>query len=150
MGTASRRTHRPRSERQATEPSGLVTAPAKECPASVDDTRFRDRLLAERAQVELELASVESRLENKGDYTLGEGDPAIYEWEMNLARRRELLAQQADLNRALQRLDAGQYRICSLCEREIEEARLELLLTTRTCSECARGGRYGRPARRIA
>jgi DnaK suppressor protein len=112
--------------------------------------QFRDRLNAEKAQTDEELAGVEKRLENKGDYTLGEGDPSIYEWEMNLARRRELRAKQSELNQALERLQSGQYTVCSICGEEIEEARLELLPTTTVCSRCARGGRTDRSPRKGA
>lgn len=111
------------------------------------DRQFRKRLLAEKTQVEMELGVLEQELENKGDYSLGEGDPAIYEWEMNLARRRELRSKLIELDEALQRLDAGKYTVCAVCGLEIEEGRLELLPATKVCSRCARGGRGARRPR---
>ena len=116
----------------------------------INQKRFRDHLDAEKAQVEEELAGIEKKLENKGDYTLGEGDPTIYDWEMNLVRRRDLFAKQSELNQALRRLETGQYTVCSTCSEEIEEERLELLPATTSCSRCAHRGRSGRPERRTA
>ena len=45
----------------------------------------RARLETERAEVVDELEALRARLETKGDYELGEGDPMIYQWELNLA-----------------------------------------------------------------
>ncbi len=43
------------------------------------------RLLAERAEVLEELEGLRARLETRGNYSLGDGDPMIYQWELNLA-----------------------------------------------------------------
>lgn len=105
------------------------------------EAKYRERLQKEIDDVRRSLAEVEERLAEKGDYTLGEGDPAIYLWEMNLARRQRLQARLDELQAAMARLDRGTYEQCSVCGGRIEEDRLELLPTTRTCSECARKGR---------
>jgi RNA polymerase-binding transcription factor DksA len=47
--------------------------------------------------------------------------------------RREL----GELDAALERLAEGRYGICSGCEEEIPEARLEVLPEARTCAGCA-------------
>lgn len=105
------------------------------------EAKYRQRLQKEIDEVERGLAEVEERLAEKGDYSLGEGDPAIYLWEMNLARRQRLQARLDELRAAMARLDRGTYEQCSVCGGRIEEDRLELLPTTRTCSQCARRGR---------
>lgn len=105
------------------------------------EAKYRERLQKEIDEVRRSLAEVEERLAEKGDYTLGEGDPAIYLWEMNLARRQRLQARLDELRAAMGRLDRGTYEQCSVCGGRIEEDRLELLPTTRTCSDCARKGR---------
>lgn len=105
------------------------------------EAKYRERLQKEIDEVERGLAEVEERLAEKGDYSLGEGDPAIYLWEMNLARRQRLQARLDELRAAMARLDRGTYEQCSICGGRIEADRLELLPTTRTCSQCARKGR---------
>jgi DnaK suppressor protein len=101
--------------------------------------QYRKRLEAQIEEVERDLAQLEERLGEKGDYSLGEGDPSIYLWEMNLARRQRLQARLDELRAAVARLQAGTYETCSRCGEQIESGRLELLPTTRVCSRCARG-----------
>jgi len=108
--------------------------------------QYRERLQKEIAEVERGLAEVELRLAEKGDYSLGEGDPAIYLWEMNLARRQRLQARMDELRQAMSRLERGTYEECSVCGGQIETDRLELLPTTRVCSRCARGKVVEKPA----
>ena len=100
---------------------------------------YRERLRNAIDEVEQDLTELAERLREKGDYSLGEGDPSIYLWEMNLARRQRLRARQDELGAAMARLEAGTYETCSVCGGEIEPGRLELLPTTRVCSRCARG-----------
>ena len=74
----------------------------------------RVRLLAERAEVMQELETLRSRLETKGDYELGEGDPMIYQWELNLVMRERAEQHLAEIDEALQQLDLGLYGLCEL------------------------------------
>ncbi len=83
----------------------------------------RARLLAERAEVLKELEQLNARLEVKGDYELGEGDPMIYQWELNLALR--------------ERAELGLYGRCERCGKPIEPERLAVLTHTTVCSQCA-------------
>ncbi len=113
---------------------------AAEIGKTVDkQAEYRERLRKAIDEVEQDLAELEERLREKGDYSLGEGDPSIYLWEMNLARRQRLQARLDELRAAMARLEAGTYETCSVCGGKIEPGRLELLPTTRVCSRCARG-----------
>ena len=103
--------------------------------------KHRKRLRKEIREVERGIAELEERLAEKGDYSLGEGDPSIYLWEMNLARRKRLQARLDELRAAMSHLDGGTYGVCSVCGGQIEPDRLELLLTTLVCSRCARSAR---------
>jgi RNA polymerase-binding transcription factor DksA len=116
----------------------LPAQQAKKADVSDLNNKYRKRLQKEIDEVERGLAELEDRLAEKGDYSLGEGDPSIYLWEMNLERRQRLQASLAELKKAMDRLKRGTYEECSTCGGRIEEGRLELVPTTRMCSRCAR------------
>jgi DnaK suppressor protein len=97
----------------------------------------RARLQAERAEVMDELDTLHVRLETKGDYGLGEGDPMIYQWELNLALCKRAEQHLAEIDEALGQLDRGVYGRCDRCGKAIEPERLAVLPHTRACSQCA-------------
>ncbi len=100
-------------------------------------TEARARLLSERAEVQEELDTLTRRLEVKGDYELGEGDPMIYQWELNLALRERAKQHLAEIDEALAQLDMGIYGRCERCGKQIEPERLAVLSHTTVCSQCA-------------
>jgi DnaK suppressor protein len=97
----------------------------------------RKRLKAERAKVIEELESLRSRLESKGDYGLGEGDPMIYQWELNLVLLERAEQHLAEIDEALEQLAMGIYGSCESCGNPIEPERLAVLSHTTVCSKCA-------------
>ena len=101
--------------------------------------------LKERLQQELnetldEIARLEERLERKGDYGLGKGDPGIYEWEMCLALKQRAENKARSLEVALRKAEEGDYGICEVCGRPIDPARLAILPHTKRCITCAQHG----------
>ena len=101
----------------------------------------RKRLEQELADAQEELALIELKLEDKGDFGLGEGASTAYEWEMNLALRQAAEAKIESIKAALSRLDRGIYGICEVCGQPIDPARLEILPDTTLCVRCARMNR---------
>jgi RNA polymerase-binding transcription factor DksA len=97
----------------------------------------RARLEAERAEVLEELEGLRARLETRGNYSLGDGDPMIYQWELNLALFRRAEARLGAINEALLQLDKGAYGRCEECGTAIDPERLAVLPYTRVCSKCA-------------
>lgn len=97
----------------------------------------RARLQAERAEVLEQLELLNTRLETKGDYELGEGDPMIYQWELNLALRERAQQHLVEIDEALVQLDMGIYGLCEQCGKPIEPERLAVLSHTTVCSKCA-------------
>lgn len=85
-----------------------------------------------------EMAQLDERLESKGDYGLGRGDPLIVGWELNLALRGELEQKIERLEDALERLDEGDYGVCESCGQPIDPQRLAVLPDTTLCIRCAR------------
>ena len=101
----------------------------------------RARLQAERAEVVQEIESLRSRLEAKGDYGLGEGDPMIYQWELNLVLLERAEQHLAEIDEVLAQLDVGAYGLCEQCGNAIEPERLAVLSHTTLCSKCAQSRR---------
>jgi len=98
---------------------------------------LKERLQQELNEALAELARLEERLEGKGDYGLGKGDPSIYEWEMCLALKQRAQGKVKSLQTALQRADEGDYGLCEVCKQPIDPARLAILPETRRCITCA-------------
>ncbi len=103
----------------------------------VDVEKLRQLLEKELEEATRELEELEKRLEVKGDYGLGIGDPHIIQWELNLALRDRAAQKVKDIKRALDKLAKGSYGVCEVCGKPIEEGRLELLPYTTLCSKCA-------------
>ena len=110
----------------------------------------REHLERRLQETREELAQLDARLEAKGDYGLGRGDPLIVRWELNLALREKAAQRIEQLEDALHRLDAGDYGVCESCEQPIDAERLEALPDTTLCIKCAReaeqNGRAPAPA----
>jgi DnaK suppressor protein len=98
----------------------------------------REHLERRLEETREELAHLDGRLEAKGDYGPGRGDPLIVRWELNLALRDKIEQRVGQLQEALERLDEGDYGICLSCEQPINPERLEALPGTKLCIACAR------------
>jgi len=98
----------------------------------------REHLERRLEETRQELAQLDERLESKGDYGLGRGDPLIVRWELNLALRGELEQRIKQVEDALERLDEGDYGVCESCGRPIDPERLDVLPDTTLCIKCAR------------
>ena len=101
---------------------------------------LRERLQQQLDETFEEIARLEERLEGKGDYGLGKGDPSIYEWEMCLALKQRAENKARSLEVALQKAEEGDYGICEVCGQSIDPARLAILPHTKRCIVCAQKG----------
>ncbi len=97
----------------------------------------RDGLEEELTETLAELERLEQKLLVEVEYNLGEGDPIIYEREMNMALRRRARRKVKSLQEALKRFDEGTYGTCEICVRTIGAQRLEALPQARLCIDCA-------------
>jgi RNA polymerase-binding protein DksA len=105
--------------------------------------RHREKMLRRRLEDSLrasrqELEEIEERLQDKGDYSPGTGDPLVVRWELDLALKARVENRIEDLQGALHRLDEGTYGLCRRCGRHIDVERLEALPQTDICINCAR------------
>jgi RNA polymerase-binding transcription factor DksA len=62
----------------------------------------------------------------------------LYEREKDNGLLELLELELEKVNDAIKRYNSGQYGVCELCGKNIEKARLERVLNTTLCSECAR------------
>ena len=99
---------------------------------------IRARLETQAQEIQTELARLNELLRERGDYGFGRGDPAVYQWEFNLALRERYEQRLEQIERALARLDGGQYGLCEQCGGQIEVERLEAVPYTTLCISCAR------------
>ena len=96
--------------------------------------RIKQELQATRTEVEW----IDKLLKLKGDYGLGRGgDPIVYSWERNLARRDRAQGKLERLEAALQRMKEGTYGVCGACGQAIEAERLAALPIATLCIACA-------------
>ena len=100
-------------------------------------TDLRERLQKELDETLAEIERLEERLEGKGDYGLGKGDPAIYEWEMCLALKQRAENKARSLEVAIRKAEEGDYGMCEVCGKQIDPARLAILPHTKRCISCA-------------
>jgi RNA polymerase-binding transcription factor DksA len=95
-------------------------------------------LESELDNLRMQIAKLEDALEDKPDYGLGEGDPAISQWEMNYALLERLRGRKESVRQALSRAEGGTYGVCVRCGQEIHPDRLAVLPDAQLCIECAR------------
>ena len=102
-----------------------------------DKTAILHRELEElRAQI----TALERAREEKPDYGLGKGAPAVTRWELDQVLLRQFKEQAANIERTLSQMSEGAYGICEQCGRSIHPDRLAVLPDTRICIHCARAG----------
>jgi DnaK suppressor protein len=108
---------------------------------------FKDRLNEERVKLEEELKAVASKdPKNPSNWDanvrdgIAEADDnlaadAIEDYDENLAITNSLEARLADVNKALENINADKFGICEVCSKEIEADRLEANPAAKTCKE---------------
>jgi RNA polymerase-binding transcription factor DksA len=105
---------------------------------------IRERLEHQLHETEKRIAQLRERLETKADYGPGSGDPAVYQWEFNLALLEKAEDQAQQIRHALARLQTHTYGVCVACGQPIEDERLEILPLSVHCSRCAQAAKGGR------
>lgn len=102
-----------------------------------DEAREIQRELEELRE---QIAALETAVEEKPDYGIGKGDPAITRRELDQAMLAELKERAARLEWQASRISDGTYGICERCGKTIDADRLAVLPDTNLCVECARSG----------
>ena len=92
----------------------------------------------ERDKLQDQIVRLERALEQKPDYGIGEGDPAITRWQLNLALLEQHKARMAKLDSALCSAKQGEYGTCERCGEPIHPDRLAVLPGATLCVRCAK------------
>jgi DnaK suppressor protein len=107
--------------------------------------QYRDRLTQERERIQADLDNLGREIVALGEDQQVEGSVSnhladdatdVMEQERNLALIGNLQERLHDVERALERLDAGTYGICERCGKPIAPARLDALPFATLCIDC--------------
>jgi DnaK suppressor protein len=99
-------------------------------------TRHAEELKAEADALAFEHEPGDVQFDEEG----GEGGTANVDRELDLVLSAQALAAIDEIDRALQKIDAGTYGSCERCGEPIPEARLEALPHAALCVACKSGG----------
>jgi DnaK suppressor protein len=110
-------------------------AEAKLTKREIDD--LRDRLVEERAELQVQLATIEeasfaqTQSDLSGDVGLddesADAGTATFEREKDLSIEQNVRDLLAKIERALRRIDEGRFGVCDRCGKPIEKARVQAL-----------------------
>ena len=109
--------------------------------------RFQARLLKERAEAEERFAEFDHAMSevraarsdaSADDEHDPEGPTMTQEWSQRTAVLADVTAELSDIDRALARIAAGTYGVCTRCGKRITVARLDARPTAELCIDCAR------------
>jgi RNA polymerase-binding transcription factor DksA len=95
-------------------------------------------LQQELAKTREQIAKLQAALQEKPDYGMGKGDPAIVRWELDQAILEQSKERAMSLEQALIKLQQGTYGTCEQCGQSIHQDRLAILPETKLCIDCAR------------
>lgn len=115
---------------------------------AIDTDKMKTKLAEELARVTEELKGLgvhnprakEDWIPTPRGVGESDADPNIVadqseDWAERRGTLDALEARYNNINRALEKIDKGNYGICEICEKEIEEDRLEANPAARTCKE---------------
>jgi DnaK suppressor protein len=100
---------------------------------------FRARLEHQRDKLQAELAEARAQAGNGLGYSTHQADHGseAFEQAADLAMRQNAERLLYEVERALQRIEAGTYGICHDCGEAIDPARLTAIPYARYCMDCA-------------
>jgi len=104
----------------------------------------KERLQAERARIQEEIAYLKDLLKGEVENELEEGDPGLYEREKNLALLQNLEHRLESIDYALRLIEKGSYGVCEVCGEKIDPARLKVVPHATLCIKCQAKKERGR------
>ncbi|MGD2185317.1 MAG: TraR/DksA C4-type zinc finger protein [Desulfobacterales bacterium] len=100
----------------------------------------KEVLLKRKREIFRQIAHLEMGLQARKERVIEKGDAAQKEdliclLDHLVERSKEEIR---EINRALEKMTAGKYGNCEICEKRIESKRLNILPATRLCRQCAK------------
>lgn len=95
-------------------------------------------LQRELDELQAQINTLERNLKEKPDYGLGQGAPAITQWELDQTLLQQLKTQAAGIERTLSQAAENAYGVCKQCGEPIHPDRLAVLPNTQICIRCAK------------
>jgi RNA polymerase-binding protein DksA len=121
--------------------------------SAIDTDRFREALLEERTRVEAAIQNLHDEnpgtlAEDAGEETaydnhLADTATETYDRELDYSLEENSEHVLAEIDAALNRIEAGTYGTCTNCGKQIAEERLEALPWATLCIDCARDRERG-------
>lgn len=111
----------------------------------MSNSMYKERLDAELARLVSELETIATFEETTGDWIatpdaseLQEADEnseadGVEEWQERQATVTQLETSYQNTKRALEKIEAGTFGVCEICQGPIEDDRLSVIPTARTC-----------------
>lgn len=104
---------------------------------SLDTTPYRARLLESREQLRSRLTALKRDVRAPLDSDSEEQATQLENRDVELALDDEARAELADIERALARIEEGNYGVCQDCGKDIPPARLDAYPAATSCVDCA-------------
>jgi RNA polymerase-binding transcription factor DksA len=95
-------------------------------------------LQRELDELQAQINALERNLEEKPDYGLGQGDPAVTQRELDRTLLQQLRTQAAGIESMLSQAAQNAYGVCEQCGEPIHPDRLAVLSNTKVCIQCAK------------
>ncbi len=107
----------------------------------MDYERIKDRLLAQKSELLQRVAKLHDNLHPEERFSADFAEQVVERGNVDVlhALNQEGREELKQVNRALSRLDSGDYAVCSRCGDDISPERLEALPYTDLCIRCASG-----------
>ena len=102
-----------------------------------DTDRIRETLLAAKAELQKRVDTIHDHARNPLNADSAEQAAELGNVQVVSALESEAVQELADIDHALQRLEAGMYGICVSCGDEINKERLEARPASAECLDCA-------------
>lgn len=109
-------------------------------PQSEEKDRIRDLLLQNKAELEKRVNTIHTHARNPLEADSGEQAAQLGNVAVVAALEKEAIEELTDIRSALQRLETGNYGICTSCGGDISSERLQARPASAECVECAELG----------
>jgi DnaK suppressor protein len=106
----------------------------------LESERVREKLLREKGELESRIGKIHDHARNPLDADSAEQAAQLGNVEVTTALEHEAMQEVAEIRAALQRLETGDYGICTSCGEEIGAERLEARPECAKCLDCAELG----------